>query len=161
MLISQRQRDWDKHLPLELFAYRTAVQESTLMFGRELCMLVDYIFGVPPEPKLPLKPGMKYFMWLRERLFAEGHSCRGRTETALSIHSVHAWGQNFALGELVWVYCPTRKKGLSPKLMAHCVGQLPYVVYLVQLARCLQVVLLHCDSLAPYQPRLKTKKGSG
>ncbi len=42
ILTSQHQRDWDQHLPLVLWAYRTAVQESSqctpaaLMFGREL-----------------------------------------------------------------------------------------------------------------------------
>ena len=47
ILTSQHQRDWDRHLPLVLWSYRTAVQESShctpaaLMFGRELRTPVD------------------------------------------------------------------------------------------------------------------------
>ncbi len=50
ILTSQHQRDWDQHLPLVLWAYRTAVQESSqctpaaLMFGRELRTPVDLVF---------------------------------------------------------------------------------------------------------------------
>ena len=53
ILTSQHQRDWDRHLPLVLWSYRTAVQESShctpaaLMFGRELRTPVDMVFGVP------------------------------------------------------------------------------------------------------------------
>ena len=46
---------WDLHVPLCLLAYRTAVQKSTgetpasLMFGRELRLSADNIYGLPPE----------------------------------------------------------------------------------------------------------------
>ena len=58
ILTSQHQRDWDRHLPLVLWSYRTAVQESSqctpaaLMFGRELRTPVDLVFGTPPEPEI-------------------------------------------------------------------------------------------------------------
>ncbi|KAJ8381238.1 hypothetical protein SKAU_G00020160 [Synaphobranchus kaupii] len=59
ILASQHQRDWDRHLPLVLWAYRSAMQESSqltpaaLMFGRELRTPVDLVFGAPPEPEEP------------------------------------------------------------------------------------------------------------
>ncbi|CAI5660323.1 unnamed protein product [Oreochromis niloticus] len=58
ILTSRHQRDWDRHLPLVLWSYRTAVQESSqctpaaLMFGRELRTPVDLVFGSPPSRRL-------------------------------------------------------------------------------------------------------------
>ena len=66
ILTSRQQRDWDLHLPLVLWVYRTAVQESTkctpsaLMFGRELRTPVDLVFGPPPEPEIEGEPGLNY-----------------------------------------------------------------------------------------------------
>ncbi|XP_053351273.1 uncharacterized protein LOC128520866 [Clarias gariepinus] len=63
VLTSARQKDWDEHLPLVLWAYRTAVQESSqltpaaLMFGRELRTPVDLVFGPPPQIVWLLKRG--------------------------------------------------------------------------------------------------------
>uniref|UniRef100_A0A3Q3NHK6 Gypsy retrotransposon integrase-like protein 1 n=1 Tax=Mastacembelus armatus TaxID=205130 RepID=A0A3Q3NHK6_9TELE len=74
ILTSQHQKDWDQHLPLVLWAYRTAVQESSqctpavLMFGRELRTPVDLVFGAPPEPEIAGGPEMDYVRRLRERL---------------------------------------------------------------------------------------------
>ena len=62
IVTSRHQRDWDRHLPLVLWAYRSAVQESTgctpaaLMFGRELWTPVDIVFGAPPGTDLPKIP---------------------------------------------------------------------------------------------------------
>ncbi|CAI5685240.1 unnamed protein product [Oreochromis niloticus] len=55
ILTSRHQRDWDRHLPLVLWSYWTAVQESSqctpaaLMFGWELWTPVDLVFGSPPR----------------------------------------------------------------------------------------------------------------
>lgn len=63
ILTNQYQRDWDRHLPLVLWSYRTA-----LMFGRELRTPVDLVFRPPPEPEVPGKPCFEYFYHLCERL---------------------------------------------------------------------------------------------
>ncbi|KAM9466380.1 cytosolic phospholipase A2 delta-like [Clarias gariepinus] len=63
VLASDQQKDWDEHLPLVLWAYLTAVQESSqltpsaLMFGRELRSPVDLVFEPSPQSDLPTKPG--------------------------------------------------------------------------------------------------------
>ncbi|KAM9466383.1 cytosolic phospholipase A2 delta-like [Clarias gariepinus] len=65
VLASDQQKDWDEHLPLVLWAYLTAVQESSqltpsaLMFGRELRSPVDLVFEPSPQSDLPTKPGKK------------------------------------------------------------------------------------------------------
>ena len=168
ILTSCRQRDWDQHLPLVLWAYRTAVQESTkctpavLMFGHELRTPVDLVFGPPPEPELEGAPGMDYLYSLRERL----QLVHEKTRKALSdaglrqkrAYDFRCTGQDFAPGEQVWVYSPERKKGLSPKLMSQWVGpctvleRLSDVVYRVRLIKRNRVVVLHRDRLAPYHP---------
>ncbi|KAF7654560.1 hypothetical protein LDENG_00068340 [Lucifuga dentata] len=61
-------------------------------------------------------------------------------------------------GEKVWVYCPARKKGVSPKLTSQWVGpcevleQLSDVVYQVKMSIRGQIVVLHRDHMAPYRP---------
>lgn len=74
ILTSQHQQDWHRHLPLVLWSYRTAVQESSqctppsLMFGREIQTPVDLVFGAPPESEIPGGKEMDYFCRLREHL---------------------------------------------------------------------------------------------
>lgn len=177
ILTSCRQRDWDQHLPLVLWAYRTAVQESTkctpavLMFGHELRTPVDLVFGPPPEPELEGAPGMDYLYSLRERL----QLVHEETRKALSdaglrqkrAYDSRCTGQDFAPGEQVWVYSPERKKGLSPKLMSQWVGpctvleRLSDVVYRVRLIKRNRVVVLHRDRLAPYHPLAQSDREVG
>jgi len=53
--VQDHQRDWDRHLPLLLMSYRSAVHETTkfnpamLMFGQELCVPLDLLIGCPQE----------------------------------------------------------------------------------------------------------------
>ncbi|KAF7641126.1 hypothetical protein LDENG_00292860 [Lucifuga dentata] len=74
IVTSRHQRVWDCHLPLILWAYWSAVQESTgctpaaLMFGRELHTSVDLVFGTPPGTDLPTEPGLEYLRDLQLRL---------------------------------------------------------------------------------------------
>ena len=53
--VQDHQRDWDRHLPLLLMSYCSAVHETTkftlamLMFGRELHVPLDLLIGCPQE----------------------------------------------------------------------------------------------------------------
>ena len=53
--VEDHQRDWDKHIPFLLMAYRTAVHEATghspsqLMLGRHLHLPIDLIMERPEE----------------------------------------------------------------------------------------------------------------
>ena len=169
IVTSKHQRDWDRHLPLILLSYRTAVQESTgctpatLMFGKELRTPVDLAFGTPPCTDLPMEPGPDYLRGLQQRL-AEVHDfTRKRQELAgekqKRAYDTRCRGRPFSSGEKVWVYNPTRKKGVSPKLTSKWVGpcevleRISDVVYRVKLCVRGRVVVLHRDRLAPYRPR--------
>ncbi|KAG1946508.1 interleukin-1 receptor accessory protein-like 1-A [Pimephales promelas] len=126
ILTSQHQRDWDQHLPLVLWAYRTAVQESsqcTPMFGRELRTPVDLVFGSPPEPEITGGPELDYFWKLKERLSTVHQMAREALRDAGArqkrAYDARAHGPTIVPGDKVWVFCPQRKRGLSPKLTHH------------------------------------------
>lgn len=168
ILTSRRQQDWDCHLPMVLWAYRTAVQDSTkctpaaLMFGRELRTPIDLVFGSPPEPEIDGKPGMEFYRQLCERM-REVHEMARQAMCAAGVRQKRAYdtrccGQEFHAGDKVWVFCPERKKGISPKLSNQWVGpctvleRLSDVVYRVRVLGRRKVVTLHRDRLAPYRP---------
>ena len=62
--------DWDNHLPYVMMAYRATVQESTrctpnlLMFGWEIKLPVDIMYGVVNENSVPTCP-IEYVQWIR------------------------------------------------------------------------------------------------
>ena len=57
--VHENQWNWDRLLPLLAMAYQSAVHESTgctpneLMFGRDVRLPVDLMFGSPPVPVTP------------------------------------------------------------------------------------------------------------
>ncbi|GFT20142.1 retrovirus-related Pol polyprotein from transposon 412 [Trichonephila clavipes] len=59
-LTACNQQDWDKKLPLTLLAYKSAVHETTgyspsqMLFGRDIRLPADLLFGQPPDA--PLAP---------------------------------------------------------------------------------------------------------
>ncbi|GFW63770.1 retrovirus-related Pol polyprotein from transposon 412 [Trichonephila clavipes] len=54
LMVSKNQQDWDQKVPLFLLAYRSAVHETTgyspsqMLFGRDLRLPCDLLFGRPP-----------------------------------------------------------------------------------------------------------------
>ncbi|KAK2919147.1 hypothetical protein Q8A73_003518 [Channa argus] len=168
ILTSRHQKDWDQHLPLVPWAYRTAVQESsqctpaTLMFGRELRTPVDLVFGPPPEPEITGGPELDYLRRLKERLSVV-HQLARESQGDAGARQKRAYdgrchGHPFSVGDNVWVYCPVRKWGLSPKLTSHWQGpgeildRISEVVYRVRMSGRGRRVVLHRDRLAPYHP---------
>ena len=176
ILTAEHQRDWDMHLPLVLWAYRSAVQDSTsctpamLMLGRELRTPAEMAFGRPPDtPAVP--PGPEYARRLQDRMESAHAFARDQLQKAgvrqKRNYDTRARGGDFKAGDLVWVYSPRRKKGRCPKLDCHWVGpcevleKLGEVVYRVQLPPRGRRVALHRDRLAPYrgdaQPHLRPR----
>ena len=56
-VVADNQKDWDIHIPKALFAYRTALHESSgyspfrVNFGRLPILPIDIIVGRPPHPE--------------------------------------------------------------------------------------------------------------
>ncbi|CAI5669498.1 unnamed protein product [Oreochromis niloticus] len=177
ILTSRHQRDWDRHLPLVLWSYQTAVQESNqctpaaLMFGRELRTPVDLVFGSPPEPVIDGGPEMDYYRRLREQLQVV-HDYTRQAQASAGVRQKRAYDTKcrrgaFVPGDKVWVYCPFRKRGVSPKLCSHWQGpaevveRLTEVVYRVRMPGPGRLVVLHQDRLSPYRPLAPANAGAG
>ena len=124
IFVERHQKDWDDHVPLLMMSYRSAVHESTkqtpakLMFGRELNLPIDLLFGRPPNERVESVDD--YVETLEKRLENVYEFARIRTRVASDRmkkqYDVCASDDIFKAGDLVWLYNPRRKKGLSPKL---------------------------------------------
>ncbi|GFU05306.1 retrovirus-related Pol polyprotein from transposon 412 [Trichonephila clavipes] len=133
LMVSKNQQDWDQKVPLFLLAYRSAVHETTgyspsqMLFGRDLRLPCDLLFGRPPDT--PSSPE-EYVQNLQAR-FEDVHNLARerinlRTEKMKIRYDTKATGHQFKEGDKVWFYNPTRRKGLSPKLQSHWDG--PYTI---------------------------------
>lgn len=161
--VSKNQQDWDRKLPLFLLAYRSAVHETTgftpskMLFGRELRLPCDLLFGRPPDA--PSSPE-DYVCELQERLECVHEFARNRiniaTEKMKTRYDTRATEHEFHEGDKVWFWNPIRRKGLSPKLQSNWDG--PYtvlkrlndVVIRIQKSRNSKPRVVHCDRLSPY-----------
>ncbi|GFX16455.1 retrovirus-related Pol polyprotein from transposon 412 [Trichonephila clavipes] len=121
LMVSKNQQDWDQKVPLFLLAYRSAVHETTgyspsqMLFGRDLRLPCDLLFGRPPDT--PSSPE-EYVQNLQAR-FEDVHNLARerinlRTEKMKTRYDTKATGHQFKEGDKVWFYNPTRRKGLSP-----------------------------------------------
>lgn len=135
IFVYRNQGDWDRWIPFVLMAYRSSVHESTrqtpacLMFGRELNLPLDLLYGRPPEPERPAKMD-NYVQELEEKLEDIHKFTRARVKMASDRmkqrYDVGTARKIFESGDLVWLYNPQRKKGISPKLASDWEG--PYEV---------------------------------
>ena len=124
LFIHENQRDWDRHLPLLLMAYRSAVHETTgctpseMMFGRELRLPVDLLYGCPGADERPTEPN-DYADRLRDQLaivhqYARDHLNLESDRQKLS-YDHRLCFRVLNPGQAVWFYNPRRRVGFS-----HC-----------------------------------------
>lgn len=166
IFVSDHQDDWDEHLPIITMAYRSAVHESTgrtpssVVFGRELRLPSDLLFGSPYRKNEEVND---YAENLRQRLTNVHEQVRIKmkieSDRMKARYDIRASGKTFEEGDEVWLYNPTRKKGLSPKLQQSWEG--PYkvikrindVVYRIQRSPKTKMKVVHLDRLRPYVSR--------
>lgn len=133
-VVSPDQKNWDDVLPLVLLAYRSSKHESTgfppsfLMFGREVELPLDLLFGLPREIE-PLSH-TKYVSNLRDTMNKINHvACEEMAkarEKQKRNYDIKINKIQYQVGSLVWLHDPTHKKGLSRKLKNPWEG--PYLV---------------------------------
>ncbi|XP_053378575.1 uncharacterized protein LOC128548173 [Mercenaria mercenaria] len=166
--VSENQKDWDTFLPITSMAHNSAVQESTgftpsmLMLGREIDLPVDLALGSPENQTNNTET--EYAEALTEKLEKVHNLARKHIAIASDSQKRkydHRVSQNsYAVSDLVWLYNPQVKPGLSAKLSRRWTG--PYhvlkkindVVYRIQLNRRSKPKVVHHDRLKRYNGTL-------
>ncbi|UYV79808.1 K02A2.6-like [Cordylochernes scorpioides] len=128
---SVEQKDWDLILPYVTFAYNTAKQDTTgftpfkLIHGREVETTVDTLFPNPHED-LQEDYNQKIASRVEEtRQLARLETLKAQEKDKARYDSKHE-AMDYNVGDLVWIFIPIRKVGLSEKLMKRYFG--PYRV---------------------------------
>lgn len=122
---------WDLHLQRTLLAYRSSVHASTsyspshLMFGRELQLPVDIMYGAPPGRPTSNHP--QYVLDLQQSLEKAFARARHTTQTALKRQKTVYDGSirrstQFQPGDAVFLFSPVVPVGKSRKLHRYWSG---------------------------------------
>ncbi|UYV83886.1 hypothetical protein LAZ67_X000509, partial [Cordylochernes scorpioides] len=131
MYMDLDQKNWDEMLPFITFAYNTARQESTgftpffLVHGREAETTLDTIF-----PYSSASEGEEFIQLVASRAeearqIARHHIFKAQETNKLNYDARHK-GKVYQPGDLVWIFTPIRRVGLSEKLLRRYFG--PYKV---------------------------------
>lgn len=176
--VSNHQRDWDQHIPLALMAYRSSVHESTgfspsmLMFGREIELPIDLLYGPHPEKQGNLIGSEGSYLWnLTQTLWSIHNIAREKMKQASDRqkrqydHKICA--RQYRVGDPVWVFNPTKTKGRSPKLQCQWMG--PYyiaevytdLIYKIKRSSESKENIIHHDRLKPYFGKCKHWRQEG
>ena len=133
-LVNSRGNDWDLHLPASLLAYRSSVHKGTgftphyLLFGREMTVPADVMYGLPPQH--PAFEPAGYVRSLRERLEGAYDLVRRRlAQEHRRQKTTYDRGSNlrsFRVNDLVYVLTPIVQPGCSRKFARFWRG--PYTV---------------------------------
>lgn len=118
ILTADHQRGWDRHIPLVLMAYHSAIQSSNytpalLMLAREIQTPAELAFGWPPDTEYPPVP--EYAWKLQDHLGkarAFDQLEKGGIRQKQN-YDVRSKGRDFQAGELVWVHTPNGRRALS------------------------------------------------
>ncbi|GBN83554.1 hypothetical protein AVEN_153952-1 [Araneus ventricosus] len=128
-----------------------------MLFGRTLRVPCDILFGGPSET--PSSPN-EYMKNLEARLESVHAFARERiklaSERMKTRYDSRATYHHFKEGDLVWMYNPKRRRGLSPKLQQNWEGpytvvkKLNNIVYRIQRSPNAKPKVIHIHRLAPY-----------
>ena len=164
--VNVNQKNWHEPLPLLMMAYRSTVHDSTkfspnfLMFGRELQLPTDIVYGITSirQPQVGRSEYVQHLLESGEEVFdMVRKNLKRACESQKKQYDVHSQDKHkFDIGDLVWFYDPTKKKGLSPKLQAKWRGpcrvlnKTSDVVRTVTLDAKGTVRTIHVDRLKPF-----------
>ncbi|GFY61470.1 transposon Ty3-I Gag-Pol polyprotein [Trichonephila inaurata madagascariensis] len=159
MYVDAEQKNWDEILPFVTFAYNTAKQETTgftplyLLHSREAETTLDTMLPFCPND-LDDNNITKIAARAEEsRQLARVHTLRAQDRDRRRCDSKHQMVILRAPGDLVWVYTPVRKVGLSEKLLRRYFG--PY-----QVLRRLSAVTYEAQDFYPASRKRKQRNCS-
>jgi hypothetical protein len=162
--VNDHHTDWDKNLCYVMLAYRSSVQETTrytphfLMFGREVRLPIDAVFG-RPEPQ-----AAESTEWARElRQALDNAYTIVRQKQGLKqqlqkdVYDRRCNGAPYKVGDRVWLYEPAIKTGLAKKLrhpwrgpykIKACISDVTYRIALEAAPR--RRIVVHFNRMKPY-----------
>ena len=122
--VEKNGKDWDKHLPYVLFAYRSGLQQSTgerpfyLLYGWDPCLSTDEVLNVPVDQRnIDLRDYKEemihHFSTAWQPAQAEISKAQGRQK---KFHNKGAKQPILQVGDRVFVYNPSKKQGKAYKL---------------------------------------------
>ena len=160
-MVRENQRDWDKHLPKALMAYRTALHESTgftpfaLNFGRSPKLPVDLILGNTTGEEEADTPEFLQSVrkWLSASFKAARENAQKARERQQKYRDQGKRGTPYHIGDCVWLHVPAIKAGRTKKFASLWRG--PYTVidktspvnYCIQLIGSNKRLIVHFNRL--------------
>ncbi|GFT88560.1 hypothetical protein TNCV_5000421 [Trichonephila clavipes] len=133
MYVDVEQKNWDEILPFVTFAYNTAKQETTgftpfyLLHGREAETTLDTMLPFCPNDFDDNNITKIAARAEESRQLARVHTLRAQDKDRRRYDSKHQM-VSYAPGDLVWVYTPVRKVGLSEKLLRRKLREVVHVL---------------------------------
>ena len=165
--VDANQDNWDFQLPKALFAYRTAVHETTgftpfhLTFARSPQLPVDLILGRVLPTRLQFYP--QFVQEAHQQIAAACNVAQQHLQAQhlrnKTLHDKHTTTVQFCIGDRVWLYTPVVLKGNTKKFS--CFWKGPYTIidktgdvnYKIQLIGGTQTFIVHQNRLKPcYTP---------
>ncbi|GFW89904.1 transposon Tf2-11 polyprotein [Trichonephila clavipes] len=133
MYVDVEQKNWDEILPFVTFAYNTAKQETTgftpfyLLHGREAETTLDTMLPFCPNDFDDNNITKIAARAEESRQLARVHTLRAQDKDRRRYDSKHQM-VSYAPGDLVWVFTPVRKVGLSEKLLRRKLREVVHVL---------------------------------
>jgi hypothetical protein len=156
-VVSAHQRDWDERIPIFLLAYRsiheaTVATPASMMFGRELLLPFDLLFGAPPDKEQSTTDYLvdqlpDIYDDARKHMKVASARMKARCDRLANF-------AGFQEGDRVWLYRPTRTRGRSSTLETSWDGSYKVlwindVVFRIQRHPAVKM-MVHLDRLATY-----------
>lgn len=131
MYVDLEHKNWDEILPYATFAYNTAMQETTrcapfeLVYGRSVTTTLDAMLPVD-QGDMASTDTDDFTQWAEEARQLARLRIRHQQEIDAEKYNKGRRNVEYRPGDLVWVWTPIRRRGLSEKLLRRYFG--PYRV---------------------------------
>jgi transposase InsO family protein/predicted aspartyl protease len=167
MYAQDEQKTWDQHLPFVMMAYRASVQESSgftpnqLMLGRDVRLPLTAVVPTPAEEDGEAVEYETYVDAMQEKS-RKAHDVARKHLRKAATHQKQQYDQKadksgLDEGQAVWLWDPSRKRGVCPKLTSKWKG--PFVIvqkiddllYKIQKNPRANAKVVHLNRLKPYE----------
>ena len=110
--------NWDLRVNLVVLAYRTSIQSSSgftpakLMFGRELRLPIDIMYGSPPEPPRYANDSVTHLQKVMQNIFEQARQNTSAShKRQKDYYDRKAEKRQYNPGELIWLHAAFKPAG--------------------------------------------------